>query len=117
MSSPVGFDTDRTRNFSGGLTFTRIGICLDFDIPWIFAFGYKLTDYMRAHIQNRLKFTRQALGVFDSPGLNLNISDFVTCGQYSAPAVKNHAALRFIRNLALLLFEALFNIMIVPEKL
>ncbi len=72
---------------------------------------------MGAHIQNRLKITRQALGIFDSLGLNYYIADLVTCGQYSAPAVKNHATLGFIRNLPLLLYEALFNIMIVPEKL
>ena len=71
---------------------------------------------MRAHIQYRLKVARQALGIFNSPGLNFDNSDLVTRGQYSATAVKNHAALRLVRNLALLL-EALFDIMIVPEKL
>ena len=72
---------------------------------------------MGAHIQNRLKFTRQGLGIFNPLGLNYYIADLVTCGQYSAPAVKNHSTLGFIRNLALLLYEALLSIMIVPEKL
>ena len=72
---------------------------------------------MGAHIQNRLKFTRQVFGINDSLGLDYDISNLVTCGQYSAPAVKNRTSLRFIRNLALLLFKTLLGIMIVPEKL
>ena len=90
---------------------------LDFGISRIPALKDTFTDYMRAHIKYRLEFTRQAFGIFNATRLDFDNSGFVTCRQYSAPAVEYNSTLRLIRNLAFLLLKALLDVMIVPVKL
>ncbi len=116
MSSPVGLDAD-TVDFAGGSALLNPGTDLDFYKARIFALHDKLTDFICAHIQYWRKLGGYVFGALDNSRLGKNGSDSIACRQHPAPAIKNHTALRFLRNPPLKLFCRNADIMVVLEKL